>query len=95
MLKKPWLPALALAAGQLLLAALESAAATAESSAGRGSRGKLRSASRTAAATTVARSYVAGPSLLDRVDLKQRLSVATYEESLRRLQGELAHIRTR
>lgn len=78
------------AAGRLLLAAMEAAVVDAESSrqasAARG-RGKPTAATRNAS-----RSYVPGPSILDQVDLKQRLTVAAYEEAMRNLQEQLARL---
>lgn len=84
-------------AGRLLLNAMEMAveeAAAAKASAKTSAKTalKLTTRKRSVAAQRTTRSYVPGPSLLDQVDLKQRLSVSAYETALRDLQGRLARL---
>lgn len=74
--------------GKLVLAALESAV---ESSAAEAKAKRARS-SKNVAVASPARSYVPGASLLDEVDLTQRLSVATYEREMQVLQERLSRL---
>jgi AMP-polyphosphate phosphotransferase len=75
------------AAGRLLLSSLEMAVAESDAQ-----RASAKTARKTAAKTAAARAYVPGASVLDRTDLKQRLSVSAYEEQLRDLQSQLARL---
>lgn len=80
-------------AGRLLLNAMEMAVeeAAAVKASTKATR-KATTTKRSLAVQRTTRSYVPGPSLLDQVDLKRRLSVSAYETALRDLQGRLARL---
>jgi polyphosphate:AMP phosphotransferase len=77
------------AAGKLVLGALEAAVASAG---GPSTGGRSRRARRPEAPTSAGRSYVPGPSRLDAVDLTPRLTVAAYEREMQALQERLSRL---
>ncbi len=85
-------------AGRLLLAAIETATTTATATAlttgAQGAQGTVRKkgSARAPASTVIPVRWVAGPSILEAVDLKQKLSVAVYEREMRMLQERLSRL---
>lgn len=104
---EPWAPWTAIdatdrrhrevAAGKVLLAALEAANAIAGEDAGKKKvkatpAGSVRGKSSKASAATPVRAWTPGASLLDEVDLTQRLSEREYEREMDRLQERLSRL---
>jgi len=81
-----------IATAKLLLKALEAAGTQAALERSRTKKAKRAKVDRTSLGKSAARTWVPGASILDRVDLSQRLSVAAYEKEMNVLQEQVSRL---